>query len=45
MHFEHEAEVHMRFSKFDELLNLIKLKKLNAFDDTNIVLNNLYSRK
>ena len=44
MPFEHEAENHMRFSKFEELLNFVQLKKANAFEAKNIVLRDLYSR-
>tara|TARA_Y100001968_G_scaffold333948_1_gene401673 strand:- start:3954 stop:6803 length:2850 start_codon:yes stop_codon:yes gene_type:complete len=42
--FEHEAEMHMRFSKFDNLLNLTNLKKLDLSDQTEITIENLYSR-
>ena len=42
--FEHEAEIHMRFSKFDDLLNLIRIRKKNLSKISNIILNNLYSR-
>ena len=42
--FEHEAEIHMRFSKFDYLLKLIDLKKADLSEQTNVNLENLYSR-
>ena len=32
--FEHEAEIHMRFSKFDDLLNLVHLKKENLTNES-----------
>ncbi len=42
--FEHEAEMHMRFSKFDYLLNLVTLKKAGLSEQKDITLENLYSR-
>ncbi len=42
--FEYEAEMHMQFSKLDELLNLVKLKKKKLSDKEKITLENLYSR-
>ena len=42
--FEHEAEIHMRFSKFEELLNLITLIRSGLENPRKIILNNLYSR-
>tara|TARA_A100001388_G_C28773266_1_gene505353 strand:+ start:175 stop:3027 length:2853 start_codon:yes stop_codon:yes gene_type:complete len=42
--FEHEAEVHMRFSKFEALINMVKLKKRNLFEERKIILEDLYSR-
>ncbi len=42
--FEYEAEVHMRFSKFDNLLNLVNYQKANLSDRKNIIIENLYSR-
>ena len=42
--FEHEAEIHMRFSKFDYLFHLINLKKKDLSEQADVTLENLYSR-
>ena len=42
--FEHEAEIHMDFSKLDKLLTLIKLTRSGLDNNQEIALNNLYSR-
>ena len=42
--FEHEAEIHMDFSKLDKLLTLIKLISAGLENNQEIALNNLYSR-
>ena len=42
--FEHEAEIHMRFSKFDNLIDIINIQKANLSKQKNIRIENLYSR-
>ena len=42
--FEHEAEIHMKFSKFKKFLDLIKLIRAGLEIPQKIILNDLYSR-
>ena len=42
--FEFEAEVHMRFSKLEYLVDLINLKKKDLSRKKKLILKNLYSR-
>lgn len=43
--FEHEAEIHMRFSKLEKLIELIKFFKAGLENQKEIILKNLYSRE
>ncbi len=42
--FEYEAEIHMSFSKFDNLIDIINYQKANLSEQKNIIIKNLYSR-
>ena len=42
--FEHEAEIHMSFSKYRKLLDLIKMYKYDLNTPSEIKIKNLYSR-